>query len=294
MHRFVGSALMFPAAALVIGACGSSHSNSSNEQPLSDASAGDSSHADGGRAPSLVPEGGIDAAAHDASVPDAAFDASSMEAGPADARVADAVARDTGAADARPPDAAADAASMQAITDAQIVGTLEGANTGEILESLLATGTDDNSVDVGLDAGAPAFDAGAARSVNPSVIGYANMMEIDHAQSNTTLDAFGIAPAPSNMLSSVQSNTQSDMARLTPLTGSAFDMAYAQDQVALHTRLRDLVQNQLAPAAQDPQLQQYLSGTLLPLIQVHLLAANALVATLAADAGVPAPAPPGM
>jgi predicted outer membrane protein len=298
MHRFVGSAL-FPAAALVIVACGSSHSNSS-EQPLSDASAGDGSHDAAGRTPSLVPDGGL----VDAAVPDAMYDAAVPDAGavdsgrPADTGAPNAVAdASTGpvADSAAPADGAMDA--PQPLNDAQIIGILEGLDTSEIQESLLATGNpDDGAVDVGLEAGAPAFDAGAGRSSNPSVVGYANMIAIDDAQSSAGLDSFGIAAAPSDMLTMLQNGVQSTDASLSPLSGQAFDLAYAQDQVAENTRLRDLVTNQLAPAAQNPQLQAYLTGTLLPLIQVHLLAANALVGQLN-DGGVmtslPAPAPLG-
>jgi predicted outer membrane protein len=294
-HRFVGSALVFPAAALVVAACGSSHPNSSSEQPLGDASPGEnSSPGAGSRAPSLVPDGAVidaavnDAAVADAAVPDAApSDSTSdatMEAGTMDAVASDAPVPVDAPADA----ASADSADAQALDDPQIMGILEGENTQEILESLLAMGNPDNGVDIGLEAGAPAFDAGAARSVNPSVVGYANMMAIDHAQSNSSLESLGIAPAQSRTQAMLQSDAQGAMARLQPLSGQAFDMAYAQDQVAFHTRLRDLVTGQLAPAARDSQLQMYLTGTLVPLIDVHLLAANALVAQLN-DAGVPQP-----
>jgi predicted outer membrane protein len=212
-------------------------------------------------------------------------DARVMEAGPADARAPDA------GADAVAPsmaDAASDASdAAPPLNDPEIVGILEGADTDQILQSLLATGNpDDGAIDIGLDAGAPAFDAGGGRSNNPSVVGYANMIAIDSAQANSALDGFGITPAPSQTLSTTQSTDQSTMSGLTPLTGPAFDMAYAQNQVAAQTALRDLVTNRLAPAAQDAQLQMYLTGTLVPLIQVHLLAANALVSQLA-DGGAP-------
>jgi predicted outer membrane protein len=287
MHRFVGSVLVFPAAALVIAACGSSHSNSSSEQPLSDASPGDSSRDAGGRAPSLVPDGSsldTGVAAHDAAVLDAAaVDAPApMEAGPMDARASDAVAAD---APAPVPDAAADT-STRPLDDPQIVGILEGANTGQILESLLATGNPDDGVDLGLDAAAPAFDAGMARSSNPQVIGYANMIDIDQAQSNSMLDSLGIAPTPSDTQSRVRNDAQGSMARLAPLSGQAFDMAYALDQVATNTRLRDMVNGQLLPVVQDANLKMYLSGTLLPVLDVHILAAGALMGQIA-DGGAP-------
>jgi predicted outer membrane protein len=229
-----------------------------------------------------------DAAAMDTAMSDAAADAPvAMDAGPTDARGPDAVA------DAAPPpmaDAASDAA--QPLNDPEIVGIIENADTDQILQAMLATGNpDDGSIDIGLEAGAPVFDAGGGRSSNASVIGYANMIAIDNAQVNASLDSFGIAPAPSQTLMSVQNTDQGTMSALTPLTGPAFDMAYAQNQVAAQTSLRDLVANRLAPAATDPQLQMYLTGTLVPLIQVHVLAAQALVSQVADGGGVPTTLP---
>jgi predicted outer membrane protein len=281
---------VFPAAALVIGACGSNHSNSSSEQPLSDASAGGPSRDAAGRAPSLVPDGSIldaatlDAAMHDAGANDAR---AAMEAGPMmDAGASDAVAADTYTAPA--PDAAAEAAAARPLDDPQIVGILEGTNTGEILESLLATGNPDDGIDVGLEAGAPTFNAGAARSTNPSVIGYADMIGIDHANSNSDLEGLGIAPTASDLQRTMRNDSQDSISRLSPLSGQAFDMAYAQDQVATNNRLKDLINGKLLPAAQDQNLKMYLTGTLIPIIDVHILSATSLVAQLA-DAGAVAP-----
>jgi putative membrane protein len=194
----------------------------------------------------------------------------------------------------------ADAASLgdtslldaAALSDGQIVGVVEAANSGEIEEALLATGGVDGLFDGGLDGGleagllaATGFDAGTARSTTPAVLSFADMMIVDHANSNVAVQSFGIASQSSPVQTTLQSGVQTTLGQLSPLSGGAFDVAYAQSQVTAHQTVRDIVQNQLIPAAQNAQLKSFLQNTLLPTVQSHLAAAQTLLSQLT-DGGV--------
>jgi len=198
------------------------------------------------------------------------------------------VASDATATDAADAGLAADAVVL---TDEEIVGIVETANTVEIQEALLAVGNPDGGFDGGIDlifedAGvATGFDAGAARTMNASVIAFADMMISDHSQSNRAVAALGIQPQASNIQSTIQTTGQTTITQLTPLTGSAFDVAYVQSQVTAHTTLRDLITSELVPNAHNAQLAAYLQNTLLPTVQAHLTAASQLLAALI-DAGL--------
>lgn len=184
------------------------------------------------------------------------------------------------------PDASADASDASVFSDNQIVGIVEAINTGEIREALLATGNGgDDAGENGEEAG---IDAGAARSTNPRVLAFADMMITHHSQSNATIETYGIAPASSLVESSLQATVQSTLADLEPRSGASFDSAYASAQVMGHQTALAVVTDQLIPSAQNATLKAYLQGTLVPTIQSHLAAAQALVAALGGDAAADA------
>jgi putative membrane protein len=218
----------------------------------------------------------IDGSVLDVVVPDVFVD------GPfVDGTVQIAVPRDGGDA------ALVDAASL---SDAQIVGVVTAANTGEIEEALLATGFPDMLFDGGLDGGLDGvqdggFDAGTARTTTPAVLAFAEMMITDHAHANVAVDALAIAPQASPVQATLQSSVQTTLGQLSSLSGPAFDVAYVQSQVTAHQTVLDLLQNQLIPQAQSAALKSLLQSSVLPTVQAHLAAARALLAQLT-DAGV--------
>jgi putative membrane protein len=206
-----------------------------------------------------------------------------------------------GSTDARPSDGAALEASVDAATDgptltnAQIVAVVETFNLAEIEQGLLAVGLPDGGLDagVGLDASVDAavlgwdggFDAGAGRAIDPRVIAFANTVFSDHSTSNATISAFGIEPAPSTIQASLETSTQSTLAELGALSGSAFDLAYLEAQVTEDQNALNLVNQTLIPAATNTALEAYLGGTLAGVIQLHLTEAQTLLGELT-DAGV--------
>jgi predicted outer membrane protein len=196
-----------------------------------------------------------------------------------DASVADVVVPDA-SGDAEDAGLAADAATL---TDAQIVGFVVAANTGEVEEALLAVGAGDGGA-VEPDAG---FDAGPARASDPAVKAFANMMIMDHSMSNTAVEALGIAPGISAVQTNLHASALMTIAQLTPLSGAAFDLGYMQAQVTAHTTVRDIVRDQLIPGASSAPLKVFLQNMLLPTVEAHLADATSLVASLT-DGGAPA------
>ena len=250
---------------------------------------------------------------------------SSSGGGGTDASTADVTTADgTGAGDAPGAgDSPADGSDAAALSDGQIVGAIEAANIGEIEEAMLAVGQPDGGAEAGGgeagaaeagagdggDAGgadasrdaesdaadasvATAFDAGVPRSMNPAVMAFADMMISDHEQSNATVASFGITPTDSSVRTMLQTMADMTIAQLSPLSGGAFDVAYAQSQVAGHMAVSQMISTQLIPSAQNPQLKSYLSNTLLPTIQAHLAQARALLSQLT-DGGAEAGAEGG-
>jgi predicted outer membrane protein len=184
-----------------------------------------------------------------------------------------------GATDARPDGLAPDGG---ALTDGQIAGIVMAANTGEIDEAEMALGAGDAGAFA--DSG---IDAGPARTTNPAVVAFAEMMVNDHSMSNAAVAALGITAEASAVQQNLQNTVQTTIAsQLAPVSGAAFDVAYMKAQVAAHTAVEMIVQTQLVPQASSAQLKNFLQTVLLPTVETHLSDATSLLATLQ-DGGAP-------
>lgn len=68
------------------------------------------------------------------------------------------------------------------------------------------------------------------------------------------------------------------LAKLTTLTGAAFDKAYLEHEVAFHRAAIEAIKTQLLPAARCPELQAHFKAVL-PAFEHHLTQTEALAAT---------------
>jgi putative membrane protein len=107
-----------------------------------------------------------------------------------------------------------------------------------------------------------------------AVKSFAQTMVDDHGALEDSLRALAqeqsITPAPSSMADQVRTQAQATMQQLQGMNGAAFDTAYVRAMLQSHQSALDAVQNQLTPAAQNPQLKTALQQKVGPTIQMHL------------------------
>jgi putative membrane protein len=170
-----------------------------------------------------------------------------------------------GSADAG-TDAATDAAIPAVTTDAEVVGVVMEANSGEVAAGQLAV----------------------TRAQVNGTRQFAMTMVEDHTAANQTLMTFsqnsGITPAPSALRTKVATEGQQTLATLQAQPAATFDQAYLQSQVTMHTEVLMLLDTQLLPVVQNPTLRADLT-TMRATVATHLAAAQSLLAGLTADGG---------
>ncbi len=123
------------------------------------------------------------------------------------------------------------------------------------------------------------------KSQNTEVRAYAQRMITDHGMLEDSLRALerqlNITPAQSTLSQQVQSQTQSTMQQLRGLSGAEFDRAYMEWMVNSHQAALSTVDNQLMPAARDPQIRTTLEQKVRPIIVGHLESAQSIHRMLA-------------
>lgn len=109
------------------------------------------------------------------------------------------------------------------------------------------------------------------KSRNPRVDAFARRMIRDHTRNNAELARImrseGLA-VPTD----VGPQNAAVAARLSRLSGRAFDLAYARSQVRGHVQMLQLLQNEVANG-RDPRLRAFARRTL-PMIRMHLAMAR--------------------
>jgi putative membrane protein len=180
-----------------------------------------------------------------------------------------------------PLDAAVDVAPLEdggIHNDSQITHVVITANNGEIDQGTLAE---------------LKITTGPVRS-------FAEMMVTEHGAANQRAQALaqslGITPLDNPVSAQLKSESDALIARLQPLEGQTFEVAYMDSQVTGHTQVLDLVDTVLLPAATAPQLTAELQ-TMRTAVAAHLQEAQRIRAELgdagAADAGGDADAEAG-
>ncbi|HEX4049174.1 MAG TPA: DUF4142 domain-containing protein, partial [Elusimicrobiota bacterium] len=136
------------------------------------------------------------------------------------------------------PGAAAE--KRAAVTDAEIIGAVTTGNQGEIDAAALA----------------------ASRTKNAGVKAFAARMLKDHGRAKEELAAVekksGIKGAKSGLREALKKDGAELEAKLTPLSGDAFDRAYMDAEVADHAALLKKLDSELIPDAKNRSLGAFL------------------------------------
>lgn len=111
-----------------------------------------------------------------------------------------------------------------------------------------------------------------AKSRNKAVRGFARTMVRDHAAVNeqalALLKKLGVAPEANATSEALTRQAKEQARRLSGLSGSAFDKAYAENEIAFHRTVNGALQQTLIPNADNAELKSLLE-TGLALFQEH-------------------------
>lgn len=103
------------------------------------------------------------------------------------------------------------------------------------------------------------------QSRNPKVKSFAEHMIKDHDMNNTMLekivDKKSLHPQASTKSEAVKQDGRLSKEKLSKLSGSAFDKAYIDDQVATHKKVLENIESTLLPAAKSEKLKTHLTMT---------------------------------
>ena len=122
-----------------------------------------------------------------------------------------------------------------------------------------------------------------AKSHNKAVRAFAEEMARDHAAVNdqalALVKKLGVTPQDNPTSQSLASNAAAEQKKLAALSGSAYDKAYAANEVAYHKAVNAALQDTLIPSAQNAELKSLLE-TGLKLFQSHQMHAEHLAQSL--------------
>jgi predicted outer membrane protein len=157
-------------------------------------------------------------------------------------------------------------AAVSDLTDGQVAGVMIEANSGEISAGGIAD----------------------SRAVSAAVRAFAAMMVNDHTTANqnlaTVLQQAGITASDSPDRRSVAEDATDTAMMLWATTTAAFDLAYVQSQVTMHTTVLHLLDGRLIPSTQSQALKTELQMER-SAVMIHLTAAQQLQAQLTGGAG---------
>jgi len=125
------------------------------------------------------------------------------------------------------------------------------------------------------------------KAANARVKEYAQLMVRDHGMLDDSLRALarrlGVTPMPDAMSQQIRMESDSVMRTLQPLTGAAFDRAYLDWAVNSHQAVLNSLDQQVIPAAQNPELKAALERVVRPQVEQHLQQAKQLQASLGSN-----------
>ncbi|HET8655442.1 MAG TPA: DUF4142 domain-containing protein [Longimicrobiaceae bacterium] len=121
------------------------------------------------------------------------------------------------------------------------------------------------------------------KSTNPKVKDFAQRMVTDHGAVNKMAVALAqqlnLTPEPSPTSQALAQDGEQNIQKLQGLSGSAFDKAYIDHEVALHEQVLDALDHTLLPSAQNPQLKDLLQKGR-PIFEGHLEMAKQIQSSL--------------
>ena len=152
-------------------------------------------------------------------------------------------------------------AQKPAVSDAQIAQIVVTANSIDIANGKIAL----------------------EQSKTDSVDEFANLMIKDHTAVNNNAVALvtklGVKPEASDTSKSLQSQADTEQAKLRGLKGADFDRAYLENEVAYHQQVLGAISDVLIPNAQNAELKKMLVDVK-PAFQAHLDHAKQSLAAL--------------
>lgn len=166
------------------------------------------------------------------------------------------------------PDAGRDAGEITAdagapLTEAQSAAVVTAINEGEIAAAMLAE----------------------TRAEATAVQDFADRMITEHTAAQAMLDAVvateAVTPAANPVSMRVQMEGMQVVAMLTPLDGAAFDLAYMQSQVTMHSEALTIIDTRLLPGS-NGEFRTFLM-TLRAAVAEHLDDAQAILEDLTAS-----------
>jgi len=121
------------------------------------------------------------------------------------------------------------------------------------------------------------------KSKNPQVVQFAQQMERDHKAVNdqalALVKKLNVTPQDNPTSQSLVKQADAERTKLAALSGSAFDRAYIQNEVAYHKEVNNALQTTLIPSATNPELKGLLE-TGLKIFQGHLQHAEQVAAVV--------------
>ncbi|HUQ24433.1 MAG TPA: DUF4142 domain-containing protein [Burkholderiales bacterium] len=130
------------------------------------------------------------------------------------------------------------------------------------------------------------IDAGKlaqSKSKNKEVQAFGKQMVTDHGavnkQAGDLVKKLGVKPVDNETSASLKKGASENMAKLNKLSGSAFDKAYVDHEVAYHQQVLDAIDKVLIPSAQNAELKGLIQKVR-PAIQAHLDHAKQLQGSL--------------
>lgn len=117
-----------------------------------------------------------------------------------------------------------------------------------------------------------AAEQALAKTQNPDVKAFAELMASDHAAVNeqalALVKKLNVTPEDNETSKALVAQAAEATARLDTLSGAEFDKAYVENEVAYHKAVNAALRDGLIPAAHDPELKALLE-TGLALFEEH-------------------------
>lgn len=122
-----------------------------------------------------------------------------------------------------------------------------------------------------------------ALSDNPEIHQFAETMIRDHTAVNdlalALLDRLGAVPEDNFLSQTLTANAEDVMNRLAGLRGAEFDLAYAENELAYHIAVTDIVERQFIPNIENEEVKAlFIQG--LEIFEVHEQHAKMIVESL--------------
>lgn len=138
------------------------------------------------------------------------------------------------------------------------------------MDGTAAAGAMSTDVILGMVAAVDKHEIAAAeqakeKGVEGEVMEFANMLQEDHQanldKTQALAESEGVQIATTGPVADMQQHGEQELQRLSSMDGEAYADAWVDAMVQGHTMALDTIDNQLLPAATDPEVQAHLNAT---------------------------------